>query len=891
MTRAKPDGGLVLVIALLLGCGCAGSAKAAEVSFPKDVFPILEQNCFQCHGDAQKSGLDLRSRDAALKGGQRGAAIVPGNAAASRLLRRVSGHEKPSMPLGGSLSETEIDVLRAWIDQGAPWDLEAPAKRDISTPSGPGSGNPQESVITEADRQWWAFQKPLRPAVPDVRDRRWNSHPVDAFVGRQLGERGLRPAPPADKQTLIRRAYLDLIGLLPTPEEVNAFVSDPSPKAFEGVVDRLLASPHYGERWGRHWMDVARYGDSGGYEYDYEYRNAWRYRDYVIRAFNEDKPYDQFVLEQLAGDELDEVTFDGLIATGFHRVGPRVGFREKDNPQLRYEYLDDMIGTTSRAFMALTVQCARCHDHKFDPIPQTDYYRMMAGFFSYIDYDFPLATPDEIAAYETTKAEVDARIKTFQDRIAELREPYEKIVIEKQLEELDEGIRIAVRTPESERTPGQKLLAAQVLSISPKEVEVKKLFSPEDREKYAQIKDEMYVVMGELPKRLPLAAGIRDGDYRFAPPGPGDEDLPGKGNPEVYDVEGTYVPEPGKRYQPPPAYFLRAGNHLEKGPEVKPGFLQVITMGNPPTERPPSNGRITTGRRRALAEWLVSEDHPLTARVMVNRLWQHHFTNGIVATASNFGRSGRLPTHPELLDWLATEFIRRDWSIKQMHRLIMTSQVYQMSSAFYLDSNNEADPENLYLWRFPEHRLEGEIIRDIILESAGNLNTTMHGKAFFPPLPEDVVNANARGRWKVTKPGPEVWRRSIYSYWRRAMSYPMFEVFDLPSLNSSCERRGTTTVPTQALTLMNSEFVTLQSKRFAERLRKEAGSDRSLRIRRAYRVALSRDPSPEEFERTVEFVGSQEDYHAGRAVEDPNLEALTDLCSVLLNLNEFVYVN
>ena len=795
------------------------------------------------------------------------------------------------MPLDGSLSEKQIEVLRTWIDQGAKWGLVTSGKTDVSVATGLGVGRPGAMKITEADRRWWAFQKPLRPTVPVVRDRRWNSHRIDAFVKRKLEEKALQPAPAADRQTLIRRAYLDLIGLLPTSEEVEAFAKDPSPNAFERVVDRLLASPHYGERWGRHWLDVARYADSGGYEYDYDYPNVWRYRDYVIRAFNEDKPYDQFVIEQLAGDELDEVTHDSLIATGFHRVGPRVGFRERDNPQLRYDYLDDMIGTTSRAFMALTVQCARCHDHKFDPIPQVDYYRMMATFFSFVDYDYPLAAPEEVAVYESTKAEVDARIKRFQDRIAELRKPYEKIALKKQLDELGEDVRIALRAPESERSPGQQLLAAQVLSLSPEQVEVKALFSPEDRERYFQIKDEMYVVMGELPKRLPVAAGIRDGDYRFAPPGPGDEALPGKGNPEAYDVEGTYVPEPGKRYRPPPAHFLPTANYRDKGPEVKPGFLQVITQGNPPVERPPKNGHITTGRRRALAEWLVSEDHPLPARVMVNRIWQNHFARGIVLTASNFGRTGRLPTHPELLDWLATEFIRRGWSIKQMHRLIMTSQLYQMSSAFYLDSNQEADPENLYLWRFPQHRLEGEIIRDIILAAGGNLNTTMNGRPFFPPLPENVTSASGRGRWKITKEGPDVWRRSIYSYWKRAMPYPMFEVFDLPSLNTSCERRGTTTVPTQALTFMNSEFVTRQSRRFAERLLKEAGSDRSTQIRRAYRLALSRDPSPAEFDRTIEFMHGQEVYHAERGMPDPDVEALTDLCSVVLNLNEFVYVN
>ena len=748
MRRAGPQLRFPLAVVVFLTAGYALFADAPTVSFSQDIFPILEENCLRCHGGARTSDLDLRSRESALKGGLLGAAIVPGNAAASRLFRRVSGQEKPSMPPDGSLGEEKINVLRAWIEQGAKWDTQAPAGGNRPVPPTPEHGKLRERVITEADRQWWAFQKPLRPEVPSVGDRRWNAHPIDAFVRRELEKRGLQPGPPAGKRTMIRRAYLDLIGLLPTPEEVAAFVGDPSPNAFEKVIDQLLRSPHYGERWGRHWLDVARYADSAGYEYDYAYPNAWRYRDYVIRTFNEDKPYNRFVMEQLAGDELDETTSDSLIATGFNRVGPRVGFREKDNPQLRYDYLDDMIGTTGQAFMALTMQCARCHDHKFDPISQMDYYRMTAVFFPFVDYDFPLADEDEVSAYEATKAEVETRIKPLQKRIAELRKPYERIAREKRAEGLAENIRIAVRTPETERTPGQKLLVAQVLSIPLKRGHIETLFSPEDREEHSRLQEELYLVMMELPKKLPEASGIRDGDYRFSPPGRGDEALPGKGNPESYELEGWYLPEPGKRYQPPPAHFLPTGNYQEKGPEVKPGFLRVITQGNPPVERPPSSGHISTGRRRALAEWLVSEEHPLTARVMVNRIWQHHFARGIVLTASNFGRMGRPPTHPELLDWLATEFVRRGWSIKQMHRLIMTSQVYQMSSAFDLESNRQSDPENLYLWRFPQYRLEGEIIRDIILAASGNLNTKMGGKPFFPPLPKSVTNASSRGRWK-----------------------------------------------------------------------------------------------------------------------------------------------
>jgi len=329
--------------------------------------------------------------------------------------------------------------------------------------------NPEKALhakeITPAERSWWSFKIPVRRPVSDLRDPRWSENPIDAFLMKKFQEKGLQPAPQADKRTLIRRANLDLVGLLPEPREVTAFVDDNSANALEKLIDRLLDSPHYGERWGRHWLDVVRYGDSGGYEHDRDYPNAWRYRDYVIRAFNEDKPYDQFILEQLAGDELEEVSYDSLTATGFHRVGATVGFREKDNPHYRYIYLNDMIATTSRAFMALSVECARCHDHKFDPIRQLDYYRMMAIFFPFVKYDHPLAPPDQVAAYEARKAEIDGRVKPLEESIREIQKPYRKLAFEKKLATFPEEIQIAVHTPETERTPGQKLLAAQVLTI------------------------------------------------------------------------------------------------------------------------------------------------------------------------------------------------------------------------------------------------------------------------------------------------------------------------------------------------------------------------------------------------------------------------------------------
>ncbi len=751
---------------------------------------------------------------------------------------------------------------------------------------------PYAKEITPAERAWWSFKIPVRRPVSEVDDPRWSENPIDAFLMKKLQEKGLQPAPQADKGTLMRRAYLDLVGLLPAPREVTAFVNDDSANAFEKLIDRLLDSPHYGERWGRHWLDVVRYADSGGYEDDYDYPNAWRYRDHVIRALNEDKPYDQFILEQLAGDELDKVTYDSLTATGFHRIGATVGFQEKDNPQYRYTYLDDMIATTSRTFMALSVECARCHDHKFDPIQQLDYYRMMAIFFPFVKYDHLLAPPEQVAAYEARKAAIEAQVQPLKAHIKEIKKPYMKIAFEKTLAKFPEEIQVAVRTPEGERSPGQQLLAAQVLSIRGEGRGLSKLLSTKVQAEIKRLKEQIEEIKKEMPEPPPVAMGIRDGDYRFSPDGPNDNVVPGKGDRELYDFEGTFLPHPDKPFIPPPARFLPTGDYRNKGPEVQPGFLQVITQENPPTAHLPSNGHITTGRRRALADWIISEDHPLTARVMVNRIWQHHFGRGIVSTPSNFGRMGQRPTHPELLDWLATEFVRQGWSIKHMHRLMMTSQAYRMSSGYYLEANAKIDPENIYLWRYRQRRLEGEVIRDIILTASGNLNLKIGGMPFFPPIPEKVRESFTKGKWEMTQEGPEVWRRSIYSYWKRGLRYPMFDVFDLPNLNITCERRTITTVPTQALTLLNNEFVLQQARHFAERVLAQAGRERAVQVKTAYRIALSREPNPKELDRNVAFLRRQRSYHAEQEENsNPELEALTDFCHVVLNLNEFVYIN
>jgi len=783
-------------------------------------------------------------------------------------------------------------VLLSWIVIGAPTDTFSQVVNTevAGSPNAEDqSENPEVSNVSEEDRNWWAFQRPVRPPVPEFDDPRWSGNPVNAFIKRKMDEKGLLPARRADKHGLIRRAYLDLIGLLPDPEEVEAFVRDESSDAFDELINRLLESHHYGERWGRHWLDVARYADSGGYEQDFDYSNIWRYRDYVIRAFNEDKPYDRFVLEQLAGDELDEVTFDSLIATGFNRVGPRVGFREKDNPQYRYDYLDDMIGTTSQAFIGLTVQCARCHDHMFDPIPQMDYYRMSAIFFPHVNYDFPLAAPEEVAEFEARKAAIAAMIQPLQARIAEIERPFRKIAFAKKLERFPDYIRIAVRTPEGKRTPGQKLLAAQVLSTG--SGSVRSLLSAEDRAKVAELRRQIKGLEEGLPKPLPVAMGMRDGDYRFAADGPGDEIQPGQGNREIYEFEGAFIPTPDKPYVPPKTHFLPTGDYHLRGSEVQPGLLQVLAAGTVFTPHTPTNGHITTGRRRALAEWIISDDHPLTARVMVNRIWQHHFGRGIVSTPNNFGRMGQPPSHPELLDWLAAEFVRLGWSIKAMHRLIMTSEAYRMASDHYVETNAEIDPTNRYLYRFPQRRLEAEAIRDILLSASGKLNLQMGGKPFFPPVPEEVRRAVFKGIWNVTADGPDVWRRSVYSYYKRGMRYPMFDVFDQPNTNITCESRDVTTVPTQALTLLNNDFVLKQAKHFAERVFREAGPEQAAQIRATYRIALSRDLSWQEMELNLGFLEQQRALHTRRGASEPQVAALTDLCHVVFNLNEFVYLN
>lgn len=834
------------------------------VSFPNDIQPIFEASCWKCHGPAvQLSKLDLRTRQAALSGGVHGPSIVPGNPQASRLFRMISGAEKPSMPMDSKLKPDEVETIRKWIEEGASWDG---ATSPVVSKTGAGL---EEGSVPDEARKYWAYQKPVRSAVPNIA-----RHPVDAFLMKAMQDRGLKPAPRADKTTLVRRAYLDLVGLPPTPAEVAAFVGDESDDAWEKLIDRLLASPNYGERWGRHWLDVARYADSNGYEHDFDRPNAWRYRDYVIRSFNRDTPWNVFLREQIAGDELDWVSRDSLIATGFLRSYAKVGFREKDNPEFRYEYLDDMIATIGRGVLGLTVQCARCHNHKFDPIPQKDYYKLQASLFGYVEVDHPLTDPEEADAYTKKLKDVTTRLDDVRLKIRTVEQPYREVLLKERYKTFPANVQAAIATPEAERTPGQTLLANQIIrTVSVPGPAIDRIMKPDDLARKKELIALQQAIEKERPAPIPVAMGVTDGDYRFTPDGPGDEPAPGKGI-KQQEIKGSFLHTGSEKYVAPPAHFLIRGDVNSKGSEMEPGFLTVATIGNPPTELPPANGH-TSGRRRALAEWLVSRDNPLTSRVMVNRIWHHHFGRGIVASIDNFGKMGESPTHPELLDWLALEFMERGWSVKQMHRLLMTSEAYRMSSQFMDAGNVQRDPENKYGWRFRARRLEAEIVRDSVLKVSGGLNEEMGGPAVFPELQPEILASMKHGIWKREKDGPDVWRRSVYIYRKRGLPFPLLETFDLPDQNISCGARVVSTVPTQALMLMNDQFVIRQSELFAQRIAESEPQDRERQIDLAYRIALGRAPDAKEREAALVYLQTH---------------SLQGLAHVVLNLNEFVYL-
>jgi hypothetical protein len=863
----------VLVVVALAGYlrAEARQGQSVSVAFSRDILPLLEANCLSCHGDKLRlARLDLRTRDSMLAGGSHGSAIVPGNAEESRLYRRITGAELPAMPMEGDrLTAAQIAAVKTWIDQGAVWDTTA-----MTASAAPGPLAALERMeITPEQRNYWAFKLPVQSPPPIVANKDL-TNPIDRFLEQARVERKLTSAPRADRRTLVRRAYLDLLGLPPTPAEVAAFLADERRDAWERLIDKLLASPHYGERYGRHWLDVARYADSGGFEYDVHRPNAWRYRDYVIKSFNDDKPYSLFLTEQIAGDEMDWKTDQTLIATGFLRMGPRVLFREKDNPERRFDYLDEIIGTIGKGTLGLTLNCARCHNHKFDPISAKDYYSIQASLFGYVETEVPLAPRAEAEAYLATMAEIEKKLAGLRAEIAAIEKPHrDRLELAQIRSRFADHIYRAAAKPESERTPGERLLAIQVYeAVNVPAAQINKALAPAELAKKQELAARVSRLERQRPPALPMAEIATDGDYRFSPLGEGDNvvSCPKCRIPPPFP--GSYVHRDGK-YEVPPSYFLIRGDPESRGSLMQPGFIGVITYGNPPTVIPRPDGN-TSGRRLALAQWIASPQNPLTARVIVNRLWQKHFGRGIVATLENFGRMGGQPTHPELLDWMAVEFMNRGWSIKQINKLMMMSEAYQMASAFEHAGNTAADVENQFLWRFRPQRLEAEIVRDSLLAVGGNINLAVGGEPIFPYIPPDILVGQFRGKWENTEEGPEAWRRGVYVYRRRSLPYPMFDTFDHPDMNATAGARNVSTVPTQALTLMNNPFVLSQARRLADRVAREAATA-DAQVQLAYQITLARPASAAEVRIGTNLIATQ------------SLAALTH---VLVNLDEFIYM-
>src|SRR5262245_7737441 len=748
----------------------------------------------------------------------------------------VAGLERPAMPMQGeALTAAEVAAVKKWIDEGAAWGAvafssDAPRRTPLV---------PEDRPLSSEERNRWAFKLPVQSPLPDVARTEFTS-PIDRFLERARAERGLSPTPRADRVTLVRRAYLDLLGLPPSPSEVDAFLADSAPGAWGRLVDKLLASPHYGERYGRHWLDVARYADSAGFEYDFHRPNAWRYRDYVIRSFNQDKPYDVFLIEQIAGDEMDGKTEDSLIATGFLRAGPRVLFREKDNPERRYDYLDEILGTIGKGTLGLTINCARCDDHKFDPIRQRDYYALEASIFGYVETQVPLLPPAEAQAYLARNEEINAKRDALRQQVSALERPHrDKLELEQIKSRFSDAIYQAAAKPEAERSPGEKLLAIQVYeAVNGPGAQIDKVMTPEELARKKDLIAQIDALERQRPKPVPMAEIVTDGDYRFAPLGEGDDvvSCPKCRIPPPFP--GSYLHKGPAPYETPPSYLLIRGDVQSPGPQMQPGFIEVLTHGNPPTAIPRPDGR-TSGRRLALARWIASRENPLTARVIVNRIWQKHFGRGIVPTLENFGKMGGAPSHPELLDWMAVEFMNGGWSLKRITKLMMMSEAYQMASSFENAADSRSDPENQYLWRFRPQRLEAEIVRDEMLAVGGNINLAIGGEPIFPFIPKEILVGQFRGKWENTPDGPAAWRRGVYVYRRRSLPYPMLKTFDHPDMSVTAGARNVSTVPTQALTLLNNPFVLTQAKQLPDRVRKEAPAGRA-QIDRAYRIALAR---------------------------------------------------
>ena len=809
-----------------------GTDPAGLKLFEETVVPVLKSHCLKCHsGREPKADLDLTRREGFLEGGESGPAIDLDDHRDSYIVDAIN-YQSWEMPPTGQMSPREIDALTSWIEQGLPWPADM---HEIEF-----EGEAQPPTVNEETRQFWSFQPVREPPVPVV-DSSWTRNPIDAFVLDRLHEKGLNPSDQADPRELIRRAHYDLIGLPPPIGLVERFAANPTPTAYSQIIDELLNSPNYGEQWGRHWLDLVRYAETNSYERDGAKPFVWRYRDYVIRSFNEDKPYDQFITEQLAGDELDDVTSESMIATGYYRLGRWDD--EPADPQLAfYDDIDDIVTTTGQTFLGLTINCARCHDHKIDPIPQRDYYSLVA-FFRNIRR-FGVRSADSVK--DASLAYLDQPDDT--DTYAAEYERYQK-----NIESAEKLINLIERKVADDLSDVEKQEFVHEMNRLPIVAKRKgTLVSEQQVKQYAKQLERRRVLQRNVPQALAQALVVKE---------------------DVRTLKPTYV--------------LLRGSPLAPGDEVQPGFPQVLSPPSAVVPETLTDGATSSGRRRELARWMCDPSNPLTARVMVNRIWQFHFGRGIVRSSSDFGFQGTMPTHPQLLDWLSKRFVQSGWSIKRMHKLIMTSATYQQSSRPNPKSY-AIDPNNDLLWRFDMRRLTAEEIRDSILWVTGMLNAEeMFGPSIYTDIPDEVKAGQSRpgSGWGTSSPAEQN-RRSIYIHAKRSLPDPLLESFDMADMDLTCPVRFVTTQPTQALGMLNSDFVSEQAERLAELLKKHAGDSLEAQVRFALQRATQRPASDQDIQRGLALIESLQN-DSGMNQD----RARHYFCLLVLNLNEFLYLD
>lgn len=899
----------VYTLLLWMSIPCTVDASAAPL-YESDVRPILKAMCFHCHGeDGELEGnLDLRRRRLILKGGDSGPAFSLKNASESLILERIQSGEMP--PGKAKLSQEKITVITKWIESGAA--TVRPEPEDLPA-----------DAFTVEERNFWSLQPIRDPEIPAVKETTRVRNPVDSFILAKLEQEGLDFAPDADRVTLIRRLYFDLIGLPPSPEEIDSFLNDERADAYEQLVDHLLESPHYGERWGRHWLDVAGYADSEGFsEKDPERASAFRYRDYVIRSFNADKPFDQFIVEQLAGDEFVSATsnfepeaVENLTATGFLRMAPDgTATGGVDQNLARNQVLAETIKIVSSSIMGMTVGCAECHSHRYDPIRHTDYYAMRAIFEPALDWKhWRTPAAREISLYtdedRSIAAEIEKKAKAIDQERNELTQKFITQTLDTQLLKLEESVReplrVAYTTKAAERTNEQKELLdkyPKILKISAgslylydREIRTeaakldsdrKKLEqeSPEETQQIEQLKQQRTDLLATLKADLLKELSDKAVEVRATKP------------PEAFVRALTEVPG-----QVPETFLFYRGDFEQPKEKTLPAGLSVLDhmslMSIP--ENDPS--LPSTGRRLAFARRLTNGQHPLTARVLVNRFWLNHFGQGIVDTPGDFGYLGGRPTHPELLDWLATRFVENGWKLKTIHKMIVTSTTYRQSSE-KTPLKNERDPDNKLYSRRSLLRLDAETVRDAVLSLSGQLNLKMFGEPV--PVMEDAVGQIVIGKENLDgerKPlaaidlHGEEFRRSLYIQVRRSRPLGVLSTFDMPDMEPNCTIRNSSTVTPQALMLMNSDFSAEMGEYFAKRLREAAPNDQSKQIQLAWKLAFGREPSFEQSSNAALYLTQQtENYNEKQRPESEQSSeelALTSFCQALIGSNGFLYID